>query len=89
MFTSSQKAHSAVQKGANIAGLGTNIRIISTQGSGQSSKDPYALNKDDLMAAMKKDLARGLTPMFVCANVGSTNTCAIDPLRSLAWGCRR
>ena len=78
-----------MQKAANIAGLEANIRLIPTPGGRQSEKDPFALDADDLVAAMAKDLADGLTPIFVAANVGSTNTCAIDPVRSLAEGCRR
>ncbi|CAM9405302.1 unnamed protein product [Ascophyllum nodosum] len=85
----SDQAHSSVQKAANIAGLEANIRLIPTPGGRQSEKDPFALDADDLVAAMAKDLADGLTPIFVAANVGSTNTCAIDPVRSLAEGCRR
>ncbi|CAN0287921.1 unnamed protein product, partial [Scytosiphon promiscuus] len=40
-----------------------------------------------LRRAMRKDREAGLTPMFVCANVGSTNTCAVDSLVELGDAC--
>ena len=80
-----------MQKAANIAGLEANVRLIPTwtPGNGKSKKDPFALDADDLVAAMAKDVVQGMTPIFVIANVGSTNTCAVDPIRSLAEACRR
>ena len=94
------KAHSSVQKAANIAGIGSNLRLIptNTQGSGeeeggeeggQEGQQCYTLDVEALAAAMREDAAAGLTPMFVSANVGSTNTCAVDPVRALGEACRR
>lgn len=48
----------------------------------------FALDAADLAEVMEKDVALGLTPMFVAANVGTTNSCAIDPVRALAKACR-
>lgn len=56
---------------------------------GGGSDDSYRMNPLDLAAAMQADRARGMTPMFVHANVGSTNTCAVDPLRAIGEVCRR
>ncbi|CAM9654577.1 unnamed protein product [Ectocarpus sp. 6 AP-2014] len=84
----SDQAHSSVQKAANIAGLGSNLRLIPTRGSGEDGQRCYTLDAGELSEAMRKDEAAGLTPVFVSANVGSTNTCAVDPVRSLGEACR-
>lgn len=90
------QAHSSVQKAANIAGLGANLRLITTrqqgggvidgEGGGEGS---YGLNAQELEAAMNDDRRKGLTPVFVSANVGSTNSCAVDPVRAIAEVCHR
>lgn len=79
-----------MQKAANIAGLGGNVRLVPTRGGGAAAEDDgYALDAADLAAAMREDVAAGLTPVFVNANVGSTNSCAIDPVLAIAKVCRR
>ena len=84
------QAHSSVQKAANIAGLGENMRLITAKrGGGEADDNAYALDAADLAAAMKKDVTAGLTPIYVCATVGSTNSCAIDPVRAIGKICRR
>ncbi|CAM9771919.1 unnamed protein product, partial [Ectocarpus sp. 13 AM-2016] len=87
LYTSDQ-AHSSVQKAANIAGLGSNLRLIPTRGSDEDGQRCYTLDAAELSEAMREDEAAGLTPVFVSANVGSTNTCAVDPVRSLGEACR-
>ncbi|CAM9098095.1 unnamed protein product [Laminaria digitata] len=88
IYTSDQ-AHSSVQKAANIAGLGGNVRLVPTRGGGGAAEDDgYALDVADLAAAMREDVAGGLTPVFVNANVGSTNSCAIDPVIAIGEICR-
>ena len=78
------QAHSSVQKAANIAGLGANMRLIPASGRrGSADDNAYAVDPADLAAAMKKDVAAGLTPVFVTASVGSTNSCAIDPVLAI------
>ncbi len=82
-----------------MAGLGSNLRLIPTRGDGDGDsggseeegeeRGRYALDAGDLAEAMREDAAAGLTPVFVCANVGSTNTCAIDPVRAVGEACRR
>lgn len=95
-----------MQKAANIAGLGSNLRLIPTKGWVANKEDVdetkedrgygshqeqrcYALDATALSEAMREDLKAGLTPIFVCANVGSTNTCAVDPVRAVGEACRR
>lgn len=94
-----------MQKAANIAGLEKNMRVIPTRGNPNSSDNSktdeegtsdekagsswYAMDADDLLSAMREDITRGLKPMFVSANVGSTNTCAIDSVRAIGEACRR
>lgn len=84
------QAHSSVQKAANIAGLGGNMRLIPARtGGGEADDNAYALDAADLAAAMKEDVTAGLTPIYVCATVGSTNSCAIDPVPAIGKICRR
>ena len=79
-----------MQKAANIAGLGTNMRLIPARGRGGAADDSaYALDPADLATAMKEDVAAGLTPVFVTANVGTTNSCAIDPVLAIGKICHR
>lgn len=66
------------------------MRVIPASGRGGSADDSaYALDPADLATAMKEDVAAGLTPVFVTANVGSTNSCAIDPVVAIGEICRR
>eukprot|EP00752_Nemacystus_decipiens_P002073 g1984.t1 len=100
LYTSDQ-AHSTVQKGANIAGLGSHLRIIPTrtttttgtiqtlgEDEGEVGQQCYTLDPKALADAMREDAAAGLTPMFVSATVGTTNTCAVDPVGALGEVCR-
>lgn len=66
------------------------MKLIPTRrGDGPDFNNADALDAADLAAAMKEDIAAGLTPVFVNANVGSTNSCAVDPVRAIAEICRR
>ncbi|CAN0502638.1 unnamed protein product [Ectocarpus sp. 8 AP-2014] len=86
----SDQAHSSLQKAANIAGLGSNLRLIPTHGNVEGEeRQSYALDPEELAEAMRRDAAAGLTPTFVNANVGTTNTCAVDSVRALGDVCRR
>lgn len=78
-----------MQKAANIAGLGANLRLIPTREEGDADNEPFALDAKDLATVLHGDMAQGLTPILVSANVGSTNTCAVDPVRALGEACRR
>ena len=81
-YTSTQ-AHSSVEKGVRIAGLGSdNLRLIEVD-------DRYAMRPDRLAEAIAGDLAAGRRPCFVCATVGTTSSTAIDPIREIGRVCRR
>lgn len=71
----STQAHSSIEKGAHVAGIG-HVRLIETD-------DDFAMRADLLADAIAQDTADGLTPVFVCATLGTTGTTAVDPLRSV------
>lgn len=79
----SNQAHSSIVKAALIAGIAdgpddtTHVRLIDVD-------DRYAIRTDLLEAALASDIDRGLTPCFICANVGTTATTAIDPIDAVA-----
>lgn len=81
-YTSSQ-THSSVEKAVKIAGLGSaQLRLIAVD-------DDFAMCPDALAAQIAADRAVGLTPCFVCANVGTTSSNAMDPVRAIGEICRR
>ena len=74
----SADAHSSVEKGIRIAGIGTDwLRRIPVDGGG--AMDPAALAR-----AMDDDAAAGRTPCFVAATVGTTASGAFDPVPAIA-----
>lgn len=78
------QAHSSIIKTANIVGLGSNLRLIPTKRA-----EGYAMDAEALAAVMEEDRSQGLMPTFVAANVGSTSSCAIDPVRAVGEVCQR
>jgi aromatic-L-amino-acid decarboxylase len=81
-YTSSQ-AHLSLEKGARIAGLGSeNTRSVEVD-------DSFAMRPEALEAAIRADRAAGRTPFFVMATVGTTSSSAIDPLPAIGEICRR
>lgn len=80
-YTSPQ-AHSSVEKGVRIAGLGSeNLRLIEVDRN-------YAMRPDRLVEAIAADKAAGRTPCLVSATVGTTSSTAIDPLPEIGQVCR-
>lgn len=76
-------AHSSVEKGVRVAGLGSdNLRLI-------EGDEQFAMRPDRLAAAIETDLAAGRRPAFVCASVGTTSSTAIDPVREIGQVCRK
>ncbi len=70
----SEQTHLSMAKAARFAGFpAKNVRSVAVDR--RLRLDPAALER-----AIAEDRARGLTPFFVCANVGTTNTGAIDPI---------
>ena len=79
----SRHAHSSIEKGVKIAGLGReNLRLVDADGR-------HAMRADALDAAIAEDRAGGARPAMVCATVGTTSSGAVDPLRAIGAVCRR
>lgn len=78
----SAQTHSSMEKAARIAGLGTDaVRIVEVDGD-------LAMRPQALAARIDRDVARGFTPVLVCATVGTTSTGAFDPLAEIGPICR-
>lgn len=72
------QAHSSVEKGLRIAGIGTaNLRVV-------PHDDNCAMRPDALAELIAADRAAGLVPFWVCATVGTTSSLAVDPVRAIA-----
>ncbi|MFQ6109108.1 MAG: pyridoxal phosphate-dependent decarboxylase family protein [Candidatus Aminicenantales bacterium] len=79
----SEEAHSSIEKGAKIAGFGSeNIRYIPTD-------EAFAMIPEELERAIVEDKNQGLHPACVVATMGTTSSTAIDPLASIGKICRR
>ena len=76
----STQTHSSIQKGATVAGYG-HITLIDVD-------EEQAMRPQDLRAAIDRDRANGLNPVFVAATVGTTGTTGVDPIRSIGEICR-
>jgi len=78
----STQTHSSVEKAMKIAGLGSdNLRLIDVD-------QDFAMRPDVFVRQIEVDKKSGLIPCFVCATVGTTSSCAIDPVREIARICR-
>lgn len=78
---SSTQAHSSIEKGLRAAGLGSEgLRSIPVD-------DAYALDPTALRSAIATDAARGDVPTIVVANVGTTSSTAVDPVRRIGEIC--
>ena len=72
-YTSTQ-AHSSIEKGVKIAGIGRdNLRLIEVD-------DRFAMLPEALEEAIRQDLAAGHRPFFVSATAGTTSSNGLDPL---------
>ncbi len=71
----SNQAHSSIEKGCTIAGIG-HCRKIDTDAA-------YAMDVACLQASVAADVAAGLTPIAVVSAVGTTATTAVDPIRAI------
>ncbi|MFI5173999.1 MAG: pyridoxal phosphate-dependent decarboxylase family protein [Terriglobia bacterium] len=82
MYTS-EHAHSSIEKGAIVLGLGQHgVRKIGVDS--EFRMDAVALEK-----AVQEDLAAGWRPFCVCATVGTTSTTSVDPVPAIAKICER
>ena len=78
----SAHAHSSVEKGVKIAGLGRErLRLVGTDSS-------FAMRAEELEKRILEDKAAGMTPAFVCATVGTTSSHAVDPVAAIGRICR-
>ena len=76
------EAHSSVEKGLRIAGIGTDrIRTV-------PHDESFAMRPDALAAAIDADLTAGFVPFFVCATHGTTSSGTFDPTPELGAICR-
>jgi aromatic-L-amino-acid/L-tryptophan decarboxylase len=74
----STQAHSSLEKGARVAGLGSDhVRLIDVD-------DAFALRPDLLAAAVDEDRAAGRVPCLVMATIGTTSSLAVDPVAAIA-----
>jgi len=70
----SEDTHACVAKAAKVAGFPkAALRVVPVD-------TRRRMQADALAAMIDADRANGLRPFFVCANAGTTNTGAIDPL---------
>ncbi|MBS3818866.1 aspartate aminotransferase family protein [bacterium] len=73
----SEEAHSSVEKGVKIAGLGRkNIRSIPTDSA-------LAMDPQKLEDSVEEDKRKGLVPACVVATLGTTSSSAMDPMKPL------
>jgi aromatic-L-amino-acid/L-tryptophan decarboxylase len=71
-------AHSSVEKGLRIAGIGTDaMRVVAHDSA-------FAMRPDALAAAIAADREAGRVPFFVCATRGTTSSGAFDPFADIA-----
>ena len=83
MIYVSREGHASVNKAASILGFSRDsIRTIGVD-------DSCRMNVEELAKAVTEDRQRGRLPFFVCANAGTTNTGAIDPLPEIADFCEQ
>jgi tyrosine decarboxylase len=81
----SDQTHATFQKGARLVGIPpSNFRVIPT-----SAASGYGLTADAVRAAVDRDVASGLVPLYLCATVGTTGVGAVDPVRELGEEARR
>ncbi|KAI7846406.1 hypothetical protein COHA_000116 [Chlorella ohadii] len=72
------QTHSCCRKACMVAGI-LHMRQLRT-----CSEQGFAMQPQALEAAVQADLAAGLLPCFVCATIGTTGCCAVDPVGELA-----
>lgn len=76
------QAHSSIEKGLRIAGIGTDrLRIV-------PHDEQFAMRPDALAEMVTADRAAGLVPCVVVATRGTTSSMAFDPLSEIGAVCR-
>lgn len=78
----SEEGHASMDKAASVLGYsGDALRPVPVD-------QRLRMDPAQLARLVRADRAAGRLPHFVCANAGTTNTGAIDPLREIADVCR-
>lgn len=81
IYVSSQ-GHFSIEKAAKLAGIASDrVRVIST-------RSDYSMDTKELSERIESDKCSGFSPACVIATAGTTNTGAIDDLKSIAKCCR-
>lgn len=73
----SDQSHSSTKKAATIAG--TRFRTVKTH-----RKDNYSLTGSELRNKIEELQKQGLQPYYLTVTIGTTSTCAVDDLESIA-----
>lgn len=81
---SSDQAHSSIKKALMIAGF--NMDLFDPLPTERESG--YAASGEVLAARIAEDKVKGLVPVFMCSNTGTTNTCAMDPIDQIGPVCQ-
>ncbi len=82
IYTSDQ-AHSSVEKGAIILGIGQQfVRKI-------PCNEKFEMNADVLEKQLQADTKAGIKPICIVATVGTTSTTSIDPISTIATLCKK
>ena len=80
---SSLHAHSSIEKGIRIAGIGSaNLRKIATG-------EAHQMDLEALERQIQADIQAGLRPFFLSATVGSTSSGAFDSVEGLGPICEK
>jgi aromatic-L-amino-acid decarboxylase len=79
----SEQAHSSIEKGVKISGIGKS-NLVKIPVRSDFSMDPVLLEK-----ALEEDIKNGYQPCCVVATIGTTGTTAVDPLREIGIVCRK
>ncbi len=75
---STSQAHSSIEKGLRIAGIGSEqIRIV-------PHDEHFGMRPDEFATMVAADIAAGLTPFWVCCSRGTTSSLAFDPTAEIA-----
>ncbi|MFN8372496.1 MAG: pyridoxal-dependent decarboxylase [Anaerolineae bacterium] len=78
----SDQTHSSIERGMRVLGFQPEQMVK------VPSDENYHILLPELRRMVAEDRAAGLRPFCVVANIGSTNTGAIDPLPEMAQFCR-
>jgi glutamate/tyrosine decarboxylase-like PLP-dependent enzyme len=71
------------KKAAMVCGL-NHTRLLKA-----SAEDNYAMHSKTLQEAIAADLEQGLIPFYACATIGTTSSCAVDPVGELGKVCEQ